>query len=131
VGRLYQAEEFSQLCSHFQQVISEWLAGKVCPAPTIDDDTDRGLNQSIMNPTAKKGLLTQQDGLIKKQVHPAGRITPHTRRKPRDLKSYHLHCDCGQLAVTVIKVRVGTNPQYVVKLSLCASCLALERSFYE
>lgn len=70
-----------------------------------------------------------QDGLSKKQVRPVRRISAQAGRKPRRLKSYRLRCDCGQLAVTVIKVRVGTNPQYDVKLPLCASCLALERSF--
>jgi hypothetical protein len=84
-----------------------------------------------MDSTTEKGILALQDGLSKKKTHPARRISAHARRKPRRLKSYRLRCDCGQLAVTVIKVRVGTNPQYVVKLPLCASCLALERSFDE
>jgi hypothetical protein len=51
------------------------------------------------------------------------------RSRPHQVQSHRLRCDCGQLAVTVIKVRVGTDPQYTVQLSLCASCLALERSF--
>ncbi len=38
-------------------------------------------------------------------------------------------CDCGQPAVTVLTVRVGTNPQYTVRLWLCSACLALEQGF--
>ncbi|MFZ2097161.1 MAG: hypothetical protein WAV05_11045 [Anaerolineales bacterium] len=50
--------------------------------------------------------------------------------KARRLKPHPLRCDCGQLAVIVLRVRVGTDPQYTVQLPLCPSCLALEQSFY-
>ena len=44
------------------------------------------------------------------------------RRLPR--------CDCGQPAITVIRVRVGCDPQYTVRLPLCATCLELERELH-
>lgn len=56
-------------------------------------------------------------------------IPLRTRENSRRMKHYRLRCDCGQLAITVIRVTVGTDPQYSVQLPLCASCLALEHSF--
>jgi len=44
-----------------------------------------------------------------------------SQRRPR--------CDCGKLAITVLKVRVGSDPQYTIRLPLCSACLALEQSF--
>jgi len=49
--------------------------------------------------------------------------------KPRRVKQRRLRCDCGKLSVTVIEVRVGSDPQYTVHLPLCSACLALEQSF--
>jgi hypothetical protein len=36
-------------------------------------------------------------------------------------------CDCGRVAVTVKLVKVGTNPQYTIRLPLCKACLKLEQ----
>ncbi len=36
-------------------------------------------------------------------------------------------CDCGSPAVTIKLVKVGTNPQYTIRLPLCAACLKLEQ----
>jgi len=38
-----------------------------------------------------------------------------------------MRCDCGQLAVTVLTLKVGSDPQYTVHLPLCSACLALEQ----
>lgn len=54
---------------------------------------------------------------------------PHPTQKPRRVKRRRLRCDCGQLAVTVLQVRVGTDPQYTIRLPLCPACLALEQGF--
>jgi hypothetical protein len=50
--------------------------------------------------------------------------------KPRRSKPRRLRCDCGKLAVTVLEVRVGSDPQYTIHLPLCPACLALEQSFH-
>jgi hypothetical protein len=39
-------------------------------------------------------------------------------------------CDCGQLAVTVLVVRVGSDPQYTIRLPLCPACLNLEQELH-
>jgi len=49
--------------------------------------------------------------------------------KPRRVKQRRPRCDCGKLAVTVLQVRVGSDPQYTIRLPLCSACLALEQSF--
>ncbi|OGN93319.1 MAG: hypothetical protein A2Y88_05690 [Chloroflexi bacterium RBG_13_48_10] len=49
---------------------------------------------------------------------------PH---KSHPIRHRPIHCDCGQLAVTVVSVTVGTDPQYTIRLPLCRECLALER----
>jgi len=49
--------------------------------------------------------------------------------KPHRVKQRRPRCDCGKLAVTVLEVRVGSDPQYTICLPLCSSCLALEQSF--
>jgi len=59
-------------------------------------------------------VLTQQD------VHP---------KKTRLVKSRRLRCDCGQIAITMLTVKVGSDPQYTIHLPLCRDCLALEQSF--
>jgi hypothetical protein len=48
-------------------------------------------------------------------------------KKP-PIKRRRLRCDCGQLAVTVLTVQVGTDPQYTIHLPLCRDCLILEQS---
>ncbi|MFZ0535068.1 MAG: hypothetical protein WAM09_18010 [Anaerolineales bacterium] len=53
----------------------------------------------------------------------------HPPRKPRTGRSRRQRCDCGKLAVIELLVRVGTDPQYTVRLPLCPGCLALEQSF--
>jgi hypothetical protein len=37
------------------------------------------------------------------------------------------YCDCGNLAVTVLRVRVGSDPQYIIRMPLCPACLKLEQ----
>jgi hypothetical protein len=64
----------------------------------------------------------------------ATRVSLHARRvspAPRLRKYRRLRCDCGQLAVKVITVRVGSDPQYIVHMPLCRKCLALELSIHE
>jgi hypothetical protein len=41
-----------------------------------------------------------------------------------------LRCDCGQLAVTLLRVRVGSDPQYIIRLPLCPACLKLEQELH-
>lgn len=67
------------------------------------------------------------------QVTVSGRISRVGRggqqpRKPQLVKHRRLRCDCGQIAVTVLLLRVGINPQYTIHLPLCRDCLALEHS---
>jgi hypothetical protein len=49
--------------------------------------------------------------------------------KPHRVNQRRPRCDCGKLAITVLKVRVGSDPQYTIRLPLCSACLALEQSF--
>jgi len=49
--------------------------------------------------------------------------------KPHRVKQRRPRCDCGKIAVTVLQVRVGSDPQYTIRLPLCSACLALEQSF--
>ena len=52
------------------------------------------------------------------------RASPRPRRvKKRRQTATPLRCDCGQLAVTVLLVRVGSDPQYTIHLPLCPACL--------
>jgi hypothetical protein len=69
---------------------------------------------------------------------------PH-RRKPlkkhlllsKDCPIHHHHriftrrrleyCDCGNLAITVLQMTVGTDPQYIIRMPLCPACLKLEQ----
>ena len=68
-----------------------------------------------------------------------GPTNHHARNRLRPAKSSHklhrvkrrrLRCDCGKLAVTLLEVRVGSDPQYAIRLPLCSACLALEQSFH-
>ena len=59
---------------------------------------------------------------------------PEVLRKKRTPRKSHpvrrrrrLRCDCGRIAVTVISVRVGIDPQYTIQLPLCRDCLSMER----
>jgi hypothetical protein len=45
---------------------------------------------------------------------------PFTRQR-------HVYCDCGNLAVTVLQLRVGSDPQYIIRMPLCSACLKLEQ----
>jgi hypothetical protein len=51
--------------------------------------------------------------------------------KPHPKRQRHLHCDCGCLAVKVIVLKVGSDPQYTIHLPLCRECLELELGFLE
>lgn len=52
----------------------------------------------------------------------------HAIRKRHPFTRQRLeYCDCGKLAVTVLQVRVGTDPQYIIRLPLCPACLKLEQ----
>jgi hypothetical protein len=42
-----------------------------------------------------------------------------------------MRCDCGRVAVTIKAVRVGSDPQYIVHLPLCAECLAVEQEMQD
>jgi hypothetical protein len=42
-----------------------------------------------------------------------------------------VRCDCGQLAITVLLVRVGSDPQYTIRLPLCPACLNLEQELHQ
>jgi hypothetical protein len=85
-------------------------------------------------------------GLVRQRSHPVEKIAckvksgryKRVRRvgHRKNLTAHKLHpakrrlrCDCGQLAVTILKVRVGTDPQYTIHLPLCPACLALEQGF--
>jgi hypothetical protein len=50
--------------------------------------------------------------------------------RSRQAKQRRLRCDCGQLAVTVLLVQVGSDPQYTIHLPLCPTCLILERELH-
>ena len=59
------------------------------------------------------------------------RLKPaHPRPKPHRVSQHRLRCDCGKQAITVLQVRVGSDPQYTIHLPLCAACLDLEQSFH-
>jgi hypothetical protein len=62
----------------------------------------------------------------KGQVGQTGHSPP---RKPRAVRHRPLRCDCGQIAVTVLTVRVGSDPQYTIHLPLCHDCFALEQDY--
>jgi len=59
------------------------------------------------------------------QLRPA-----HPRSKPHRVSQHRPRCDCGKQAITVLQVRVGSDPQYTIHLPLCAACLDLEQSFH-
>ena len=63
--------------------------------------------------------------LERKRLRPA-----KPSQKPHRVKRRRLRCDCGKLAVTLLEVRVGSDPQYTIRLPLCSACLALEQSFH-
>ena len=73
----------------------------------------------ISSPKGAKGV---------KRIDLRARRLSHT---PRLVRHRRLRCDCGQLAVKVISVRVGSDPQYIVHLPLCQKCLSLELSMHE
>jgi hypothetical protein len=56
-----------------------------------------------------------------------GPLLRGTSHKLAPAKASRQRCDCGRLAVTVITVIVGSEPQYSVELPLCAECLRLEK----
>jgi hypothetical protein len=58
-----------------------------------------------------------------------GQHRPSPACKPRPVRHRPLRCDCGQIAVTVLTVRVGTDPQYTIHLPLCHQCFALEQDY--
>jgi len=51
-------------------------------------------------------------------------------RQRRRTRQRRVRCDCGQLAVTVLRVRVGSDPQYTIHLPLCPACLNLEQELH-
>jgi hypothetical protein len=55
---------------------------------------------------------------------------PHASPKLHRLKQRRLRCDCGRLAITVRLVRVGSDPQYTIRLPLCPACLKLEQELH-
>ncbi len=69
---------------------------------------------------SRKGRSHKPRRSPKEKLHPA----PARKRRP-------LRCDCGQVAVTVISVRVGLKDQYIIHLPLCRDCLALERAMHD
>ena len=67
------------------------------------------------------GRITRRSKVGQNHLSPAG--------KPRPVRHRPLRCDCGQIAVTVLTVRVGTDPQYTIHLPLCHECFALEQDY--
>jgi hypothetical protein len=47
--------------------------------------------------------------------------------KKQYTRKSRLMCDCGRPAVTVKMVKVGIDPQYTIRLLLCAECIKLEQ----
>ena len=66
---------------------------------------------------------------VTNQVGRVGQAKRSSSHKPRPVRQRRLRCDCGQPAVTVLSVRVGSDPQYIVHLPLCPNCLKLEQRF--
>ncbi len=64
---------------------------------------------------------------IKQTRQPHAAPIPST---PRKVKQRRLRCDCGQLAITHLTVRVGSDPQYIISLPLCPACLILEQELH-
>ena len=58
-----------------------------------------------------------------------GQARPSLPRKPHAVRQRPLRCDCGQIAVTVLTVRVGSDPQYTIHLPLCHECFTLEQDY--
>ncbi len=75
-----------------------------------------------------KGISSPERTVQVKRVGLRPRLHSH---KPRMLKHRRLRCDCGRMAVKVLLVRVGSDPQYTVHLPLCRDCLELEHSMHE
>jgi hypothetical protein len=67
------------------------------------------------------GRVSRRSTVAQNLSSPAG--------KPRAVRHRPLRCDCGQIAVTVLTVRVGTDPQYTIHLPLCHECFALEQDY--
>jgi hypothetical protein len=78
--------------------------------------------------TQINGISSSEGSVLVKQV---GQRKPNPMRKPRSMKNRRQRCDCGRLAVKVLLVRVGSDPQYTVHLPLCRDCLKLEYSLHE
>jgi len=53
---------------------------------------------------------------------------PHSLRQARRRRQ---RCDCGRLAVKVLFVKVGSDPQYSVSLPLCSECLSVEKGMHD
>jgi hypothetical protein len=59
---------------------------------------------------------------VTRKAQPSLALRQARRRQPR--------CDCGRIAVKVLHVKVGSDPQYTVSLPLCSMCLALEEGMH-
>lgn len=74
--------------------------------------------------TARQPLST--DGLPQNRKEEQA----HRPRQPHKTRHRRLRCDCGQLAVTVLRLRVGSDPQYTIHMPLCPACLNLEQELH-
>jgi hypothetical protein len=54
-------------------------------------------------------------------------VKPHSIRRHRFTRQRFEYCDCGNLAVTVLHVLVGSDPQYTIRMPLCPTCLKIEQ----
>ena len=70
--------------------------------------------------TPTKPSRSRRSGTRKNQPSPA--LRQARPRQPR--------CDCGRIAVKVLHVKVGSDPQYTVSLPLCSVCLSLEEGMH-
>ena len=59
---------------------------------------------------------------VTRKIQPSLAFRQARRRQPR--------CDCGRIAVKVLHVKVGSDPQYTVSLPLCSVCLSLEEGMH-
>ena len=72
--------------------------------------------------------VTASGKIIPDSTTKAGRHHKLSPPRPRRVRQRKPRCDCGQLAIKILLVRVGTDPQYTVPLPLCQECLTLEEN---
>ena len=111
--------------------LNGWVACAGQPSCVKKPATSRNVNQLT---SVAKSILPQK--LVYATL--SGKPIPHSAEAPqrkkqpapvaRHIRQRRLRCDCGKLAIKILLVRVGSDPQYTVQLPLCQQCLSLEEN---